>query len=35
MQHDPFLVWIKVNPVFDALRSDARYPALLRKMNLS
>jgi tetratricopeptide (TPR) repeat protein len=34
-QRDPFLVWINVNPLFDALRSDARYQELLRKMNLS
>ena len=33
-QRDPFLLWLPVNPTFDGLRSDTRYPELLRKMNL-
>jgi len=34
-QHDPLLLWIKVEPAFDSLRSDPRYPGLLQKMNLA
>ena len=34
-QRDPQLLWITVNPSYDALRSDARYTELLRRMNLS
>lgn len=32
--HDPGLTWIKTYPTFRALRGDARYTALLRRMNL-
>jgi hypothetical protein len=34
-QRDPNLLRIKVDPAFDSLRSDLRYPALLEKMNLA
>jgi len=34
-QRDPNLLWIKVEPAFDSLRSDPRYLALLEKMNLA
>jgi tetratricopeptide (TPR) repeat protein len=30
----PEMTWIKIDPAFRALRGDARYQALLRKMNL-
>jgi hypothetical protein len=30
---DSYLVHLKVNPLFDAIRGDARYPDLLRRMN--
>jgi len=31
---DPGLTWLKVFPIYDSVRSDPRYTALLRKMNL-
>ena len=31
---DDRLLWIKVDPRFDALRADKRYPELLRRLNL-
>ena len=31
---DQQMVWLKVNPVFDSLRSDQRLKAMLKKMNL-
>ena len=33
-QHDDQLYWIKIEPAFDRLKSDPRYKAFLRKMNL-
>ncbi|HET9794385.1 MAG TPA: protein kinase [Thermoanaerobaculia bacterium] len=33
-EHDPPLVWLKVHPRFDALRSHPRFLAILRRMNL-
>ena len=29
------LTWIEIDPIFRGLRGDARYMALLRKMNLA
>jgi tetratricopeptide (TPR) repeat protein len=34
VQHDAGLQWIKTDPFLDSVRADARYKALLRKMNL-
>jgi serine/threonine-protein kinase len=33
-EHDQTLVWVKVHPRLDAVRGDARYENLLRKMSL-
>ncbi len=33
-EHDSTLVWLKVHPRFDALRTDSRFTALLEKMSL-
>jgi serine/threonine-protein kinase len=32
--HDPSLTWLKTDPLVDDLRSDPRFKALLRTMNL-
>lgn len=32
--HDAFLVWLKVNPICDRLRSDHRFKTLLKKIGL-
>jgi non-specific serine/threonine protein kinase len=32
-EHSHWLVWLKAWPVFDSLRSDARFQSLLRRMN--
>jgi TolB-like protein/Flp pilus assembly protein TadD len=34
VKQEPTLTWIKIDPFFRSLRGDARYKALLRKMNL-
>ena len=34
-EHDPLLMYLAVHPMFDTLRTDPRYPSLLRRMNLS
>jgi len=33
-EHDPWLVFLKVNPLLDDLRPDVRFAELLKKMNL-
>jgi len=33
-ERDPLLLYLKVHPMFDALRADPRYPELLRRVNL-
>jgi hypothetical protein len=32
---DECLTWLKVDPAMDSLRTDARYPDLLRRVGLS
>ena len=34
-ERDPLLMYLEVHPMFDGLRSDARYPDLARRMNLT
>ena len=34
-QRDPTILWVRANPVFDPLRSDPRFPALLHQVNLA
>jgi len=34
-ERDPLLIYLAVHPMFDTLRSDPRYPDLLRRLNLS
>jgi hypothetical protein len=29
------MLYLKVHPLFDALRADRRYPGLLRRVNLA
>ena len=33
-ERSPLLVWLKVYPEYDAMRSDSRYDELLRRMGL-
>ena len=33
-EHDPRLCYLKISPWVDSIRSDPRYTALLKKMNL-
>jgi hypothetical protein len=33
-ERDPLLMYLEVHPMFDLLRSDSRYPDLVRRMNL-
>ena len=33
-EHEPMMFYLKVHPMFSPLRDDARYPALLRRVNL-
>ena len=33
-EHDPWLAWLKVYPVFDSLRTDPRCHILLKKIGL-
>jgi adenylate cyclase len=33
-EHNPLLVWLKIYPEYDAMRSDPRYHELLRRMHL-
>jgi hypothetical protein len=32
--HDNWLCWLRVEPVFDSVRSDPRYIALMKKVGL-
>ena len=34
-QRDPTILWVRASPVFDPLRSDPRFTALLRQVNLA
>jgi TolB-like protein/tRNA A-37 threonylcarbamoyl transferase component Bud32/Tfp pilus assembly protein PilF len=34
-ERDPDLIWLKVDPYFDVIRSDPRYEAMLKKLGLS
>ena len=34
-QRDPFVIWLKVEPQYDSLRSDPRYRDLLLELNMS
>ena len=33
-ERDGMMMYLHVHPLFDALRADARYPALLQRVNL-
>ena len=34
-QRDPFIIWLKIEPQFDSLRSDPRYRDLLLELNMT
>ncbi len=34
-EHDPWIAWLKADPVFDTLRADPRFQRLLRKVGLA
>jgi TolB-like protein/Flp pilus assembly protein TadD len=33
-EHDPWLAWLKADPIFDSLRADPRFDILLKKLGL-
>ena len=33
-ERDPWLVWLKVNPCFDRIRTDPRFIAMVRRVGL-
>jgi len=34
-EQDPALFWLKVAPIYDPLRSEPRFQALMRKLNFT
>ncbi len=34
-ERSPLLPWLKIYPEYDAMRSDPRYDALLRRLDLA
>lgn len=33
-EHDPFALWLKIEPQYESLRSDPRYTTLLKRLNM-